>query len=288
MLFIMVGNTKKHNKGFSALEALIILVILGLVGFAGYHVAHKAPPKTNNSALAVDKPAKPGAVTWLQTYDGYKPDGTTPACPTPMIKQFPADINKVTSVLYPGQYRGGNYKPHGGLRFDKSANDEVTVRAPFDGTVIDGGAYIAEGSDNDVQYTFDVMHDCGMMYRVGHLLTLSKSMADIARHFPAAVKGDSRTTVVDPGVKVKAGTVLATAVGTASGKNTFFDLGVYDWRQANNISTFPAWLEVPQHNNPLAKHAVCWFELLPKDVSVKIKSLPASDPASGKASDYCR
>jgi hypothetical protein len=277
---------KNYQKGFSLVETVIILAVITMLGYAGYSVAHKTKSKANSNLVPSTAITK--GVTWVQSVDGYRPDGTTPTCAAKIIKQFPADINKVTSVLYPGQYRGGGYKPHGGLRFDKSANDEISVKAPFDGTVIDGGQYIADGTDNDVQYTFDVMNDCGMMYRVGHLLTLSKKMSDIAKVFPAAVKGDLRTTSIDPGIKVKAGTLLATAVGTASGKNVFFDFGVYDWRKPNTISTFPAWLADDQHNNNLAKHALCWFDQLPSEEAAKIRSLPAGDPISSKKSDYCR
>lgn len=287
----MVVNIKKFQSGFSVVETLLVLIVLGGITFVGYKVSHsyKASSKLSSAPSQLSVPEKiTSGVTWSQTTDGYRPDGTTPICEARMIKQFPADINKVTSVLYPGQYRGGIYRPYGGLRFDKSANDEIMVKAPFDGSVIDGGQYIADGSDNDVQYTFDVMNDCGMMYRVGHLLTLSKKMAEIARIFPAAVKGNSSTTPIEPVVKIKAGTVLATAVGTASGKNVFFDFGVYDWRKPNYISTFPAWINENQHNNNQAKHALCWLDQLPAAQAAKIRSLPPGDPVSGKISDYCR
>lgn len=283
----------KNQKGFSVVEGLIILAVLGVIVFAGNFVMGKnkhAKPAVASvtTTPTLQQESEAAGLVWQQTATGYQPNGTIPTCVAPMIKQFPAEISKVTSVLYPGQYRGGNYKPHGGLRFDKSANDEITVKAPFDGTLIDGGAYIADGTDNDVQYTFDVMNNCGMMYRVGHLLTLSAQLQSIASKFPAAVKGDSRTTNIKPALKIQAGTVLATAVGTASGKNVFFDLGVYDWRRPNMISTFPAWLNEAQHNTSLAKHAICWFDQLNTKDKATIKTLPAGDPTSGKTSDYCK
>lgn len=281
---------KKYQQGFSAVEAVIILVVIGAIGAAGYLVMKKDKNPTNSSPTTnTQQPAAQSAsVSWMQTEDGYAPSATPPACPAKIVQQFPADISKVTSVLYPGQLRGGSYKPHGGLRFDKSANDQITVKAPFDGTIIDGAAYLADGAVNDVQYTFDVMNDCGMMFRVGHLLTLSPAMAELAKNFPAPKKDDSRTTKIDPGVKIKAGDPIATGVGTSSDKNVFFDWGIYNWNQPNAISSDAAWLKDAQHNNPLAKHAICWFGQLSASNEATIRSLPAGDPASGKNSDYCK
>ena len=49
-----------------------------------------------------------------------------PSCPTPLL-QTPVDLSKVTSILYPGQERGGNYKAHGGFGFDNATDNLVTV-----------------------------------------------------------------------------------------------------------------------------------------------------------------
>lgn len=287
---------KRSNKsaGFSVIEILIVVVIIGLVGFVGWTVFIKnkksdKPVNNQTSTPSVSQPAATATeITWMQTEDGYRPSSTPPACDAKLVKQFPADITKVTSVLYPGQVRGNDYKPHGGLRFDKSDNNSITVKAPFDGKVIDGSAYIAQDPENDVQYSFDVMNDCGMMYRVGHLLTLSPQLAEIAKTFPKPAKGDSRTTNVNPPVKIIAGTVLATGVGTASDHNTFFDWGVYDWNKPNSVSSNQSWLTDPRHNNSLAKHAVCWFGMLSANDENTIRSLPAGDPTGGKTSDYCK
>jgi len=280
----MVGKTNKYQNGFSPVETFIFLAVIGILVMAGYSVAHKSGGRL--SQLPIPTSQKGPAVTWTQTYEGYKPDGTTPACSTPIVKQFPADINKVTSVIYPGQYWGSIYRPYGGLRFDSSANDEISVKAPFDGTVIDGGAYIADGTENDVQYAFDVMNDCGVMYHIGYLLTLSKPLQEIAKKFPPAEAGNYQTTKIDPALKLKAGSLLASAVGTASGKNVFFDFGIYDWRSPNAISADQVWLSDVHHNNAQAKHSVCWLDMLPKDESTRLRSLPA-DPVGGKTSDYC-
>jgi hypothetical protein len=284
---------RKDQSGFGSIELVIILVVVGVIGAVGYLVAGRNGKSNETKPTGYTRPAPQQSsqtqeISWMQTEDGYKPSGTPPKCSKQMVNIFPTDISKATAVLYPGQTRGGNYKPHGGLRFDGITDNKVTVRAPFDGTLIDGGRYLPEGAVNDVQYTFDVINSCGMMYRVGHLLTLSPELQKIAETFPPPAKGDSRTTNVNPGMKIKAGTVLATAVGTATDHNTFFDWGVYDWNQPNAISGDAAWLQNQAHNNTLAKHAVCWFGLLASKDEAKIRGLPPGDPASGKSSDYCK
>lgn len=296
-------NPKKSTISPIIIIALVLVLLIG-VGFiyANSRSSVESGPNQNQtdakvssspevaSSPAYTATAKSSAstITWMQTEEGYRADSTPPTCPNQMVATFPADLTQATSVLYPGQFRGGNYKPHGGLRFDNAKSNNLNVVAPFDGTIIDGAAYIADGSVDDVQYTFDVMNDCGMMFRLGHLLTLSPAMTEIAKAFPAPVKNESRTTQINPGVKITAGTVMATAVGTSSDKNIFFDWGVYNWNQANAISTNAAWLAETQHNSSLAKHAVCWFDQLSEADAATIRRLPAADPTAGKTSDFCK
>ena len=115
------------------------------------------------------------------------------SCPEPFAFQMPVDISKATSVLYPGQVRGGDYKAHGGFRFDRSHPNEITVIAPYDAEVIAGARYPVNG---EIQYTFDFSHPCGIRYRFGHLLTLSPKFQAIADKFPLPEGVDSRTTQV--------------------------------------------------------------------------------------------
>src|SRR3989338_11154908 len=149
-------------------------------------------------------------------------------CPEPFVFQMPIDLNKATSILYPGQLRGGDYKPHGGFRFDNSRPDEISVIAPFDAEVVAGARYPING---EIQYTFDFAHPCGIRYRFGHLLTLTPKFQAIAEKFPLPKGLDSRTTEVYPPVEVKQWEVIATAVGLTrggpsalNGVNTFVDL----------------------------------------------------------------
>lgn len=212
------------------------------------------------------------------------------SCPDPFVFQMPVDLSKATSVLYPGQYRGGDYKPHGGFRFDNSRPDEIIVSVPYDAEVVAGARYPVNG---EIQYTFDFAHPCGIRYRFGHLLTLSPKFQSIADKFPMPKGLDSRTTEVRPGVKVKQGEIIATAVGltrggpsSLEGLNTFVDWGVYDYRQKNDASKDAAWMT--KHKYEIEYYAVClWDWLAPQDRK-KVLSLPSADYQSGKISDYCK
>ncbi|QQG41854.1 MAG: hypothetical protein HYV90_00880 [Candidatus Woesebacteria bacterium] len=222
-------------------------------------------------------------------------------CPDPFTFKTPIDLNKVTSILYPGQIRGGNYKAHGGFRFDGSRPDEITVYAPIDAQVIAGARYPVNG---EVQYTFDFEHLCGIRYRLGHLLTLSPKFQAIAEKFPLPTDLNSRTTQVSPPIDVKQGEIIATAVGltkggpqTLGGYNTFVDWGVYDYRQQNEASQMPDWPTrhasedsewSKYYNSEIYQHAVCWFDWISEADKAKVLSLPSSDTQSGKNSDYCK
>lgn len=222
-------------------------------------------------------------IRWEMSSDGtYTPSGTPPTCPSPLVLEPPADLSKAISILYPGQYRGGNYKPHGGFRFPDGAND-VLVTAPMDASVVNGGRYLVDG---EIQYTFDFVNDCGIKYRLGHFRTLSPAFAALAEKLPEAKEMDSRTTKIEPPVKIKAGDPIATAVGLTSVGNAFFDFGVYDLRQTNEASKSAAFQSAHADDPDLAWHAVCWFDLLSPANEAIVRGLPATAP--GSESDYCK
>lgn len=207
-----------------------------------------------------------------------KPKGNTPlqslgepSCPDPLILQTPVDLNKVTTILYPGQERGGNFKAHGGFRFDGVTDNEVEVKAPMDANFTDASRYIEQG---EVQYMLDFQNDCGIRYRFDHLLTLSPKFAGIVEKLPEAKEMDSRTTHIKDGIKVTQGEVIATAVGFKNSNNVSVDFGVYDMR--GKIFTSPQ------------ENAVCWFNLLSKEDAKIVRSLPPGDSKSGTQSTLCR
>jgi hypothetical protein len=53
----------------------------------------------------------------------------------------------VTSILYPGQSRGDDYKPHGGFRLDGPGETGViNIIAPMDAMIARASRYLAGGT----------------------------------------------------------------------------------------------------------------------------------------------
>jgi hypothetical protein len=179
-------------------------------------------------------------------------------------------------VLYPGQTRGGEYKAHGGFRFDRAGQtNEVTVSAAMDGTVYRGSRYIEDG---EIQYLFDFINDCGIMIRLDHLLELSPTFAAIAASLPAATASSATTTI--SGQRVTAGETIATAIGHRSTGNVGFDFGVYDLRQRNPATA--------GRGGELIPYGICWLDHMSAANNAAARALPPGDGAMGATSDYCR
>lgn len=274
------------NKFYLVLAGATFLMSLGALCTPRQQQASTPPtPLSTDQTVQTNSPETSSAPTW--NFDGtqWRAFGNTPGCPEPLDIESPTDISQATGILYPGQTRGGNYKPHGGFRFDGVENDQVSVLAPFDAYVVDGARYLAEG---EVQYTFDFIAPCGLMYRIGHLYTLTPEFQTLAEQFTPAQEGQSQTQFIEPPIFVPAGTVIATAVGVTANTNTFFDFGVYDLRQKNAASENPTWAAEHTDDSMLAPYAICWFDLLPAADAERVWSLPPGDPTSGTSSDYCQ
>ncbi len=278
---------KKDNK---TLYIILFLLLLGVGAFTSQifvgnrdtdkSIAQLTPTGNTTGTPIADTPV----LIWQQTEAGWQATKTPPKCSNQPMFISPVDLTRVTSILYPGQIRGGNYKPHGGFRFDANKDNSVLVVAPIEGFVVRGGNYLAEG---EVQYTIDVMNNCGVMYRIGHVRELSPALKKLAETWPAPVEGDSRTQSVNPALYIKKGETIATKVGITKNKNVFVDWGVYDYRQQNNASKSTAYQVKHASDKELSWYAVCWFNWVGKDESNLIKALPAADPTSKKSSDYC-
>jgi hypothetical protein len=147
-----------------------------------------------------------------------------------------------------------------------------------------GGSYLAEG---EVQYTFDVMNNCGVMYRVGHLRVIPANLLELTKDWPEPQEGASQTHQINPPVFIEQGDTLATVIGIIDQNNTFFDWGVYDYRQTNEASKSSSYQSAHAQDKELSWHAVCWFDWVPSEDEAIIRALPAGDPGSGKNSDYC-
>jgi len=207
--------------------------------------------------------------------------GATPtsSCPTPLL-QTPVDLSKVTSILYPGQERGGNYKAHGGFGFDKATDNLVTVTIPLNGKVNRVVRYREMG---EIQYLFEFDGDCGVSFRFDHLRKLTPKFEAIVNAFP--IKEDTRTDLVSPPVAVKVGEVIATEVGFLN--NVSVDFGVYDMRQKNEVSKDPVWASA-HSQYPADSYGICWLNSLPQADSAVVNLLPGRDGKFEKKSDYCK
>ena len=202
----------------------------------------------------------------------------------------PVDMSRVTSILYPGQERGGDYKAHGGFRLDNSPDNNVEVRAPYSAKITAAGRSIEMG---ETQIIMDLKTDCGLEYRFDHLRTLAPKFQSMLDELPAAKESSSNTHGVRPAISVTAGEVIATAVGFIkspggeAGPNVSFDLGLYDRRGKNQASQNPDWAAVHKQYSYQTFYAVCWLDWLPSIDAAIAKSLPAGDGKSGKTSDFC-
>ncbi|MDQ5944543.1 MAG: hypothetical protein QG658_612 [Patescibacteria group bacterium] len=277
-------NSINQKSGFALIEGVIIIVVVSLIA-GGIWFALNSNKKPTETTAPIAEAPKEQKLIWQQTETGWQATETPPDCPAQPIMKTPTDLTKVTSILYPGQKRGGNYKPHGGFRMDNSSNNAIAVEAPIDGFAVRGGQYLTNG---EIQYTFDVMNNCGVMYRVGHLREIPNNLKKLTENWPAATEGDSRTQQIEPAMYIPQGEPLATSVGLTKTKNTFFDWGVYDYRAQNEASKSPSYQAAHQQDKELSWYAVCWFDWVPEADEKNIRALPAGDPASGKTSDYCR
>ena len=222
------------------------------------------------------KSASPNAQASSSPSAGATP---TSSCPTPLI-QTPVDLSKVTSILYPGQERGGDYKAHGGFGFDNATDNLVTVTIPLSGKITSVVRYREIG---EIQYLFEFEGDCGVSYRFDHLRKLTPKFEAVVNAFP--IKEDTRGDRVSPPVAVTVGEVIATEVGFL--KNVSVDFGVYDMRQKNEASKDPAWASA-HSQYPAHSYGICWLNSLPQADSAAVKLLPSRDAKNGKTSDYCK
>lgn len=267
------------------LLAIGVVILIGAIGFGYWRVKNakkETPSQTNTQQPAPEESKAQPLVTWqyMDSTGEWKASGTPPACPSPNPIKLPVDLGQVESILYPGQQRSTGYKPHGGF---KMKNVATTVKAPLDARVTEGSRYIEGG---EVQYLFEFESPCGLMYRFDHLLTLSPEMQKAADKLPPAAPDDSRTTRFNEELRFKTGDVIATEVGHKTTRNYGFDFGVYDIRTRNQASKNPAYAAAHQGVARQAFFGVCWLDLLAE--KTQLHTLPATDGAMGKTSDYCK
>lgn len=216
--------------------------------------------------------------TWMAS-------GTVPECPDPLVFPAPVEVNLASGILYPGQVRGGDYKAHGGFRFDNLESNRVEVKAPIDGGLVRAARHLESG---EVQYSLYFVNECGIMYKLDHLRELTGKLEKIVEKIRMGGEGDSRTTEVNPAVLVSKGELIATKVGFEQDRNIFVDFGVYDLRRKNGV-VYDADFRAKYFNiDEFGTYAICWLDNLEEPAGSVVKNLPGADGVSGKKSDYCK
>lgn len=280
---------KLNDRGFHVVEAVIIICTVFIIGFVGWRVTHKptvrtmttddvSQPVEQESAQSTSEPVlwQRGADESWSTVGGVKP----PDCPSPLVLDPPVDLSKAESILYPGQTRGGNYKPHGG--FGMKGGNAYDVKAPIDGYLTGGVRYMEAG---ELQYKFDFTNSCGIRFMFDHLMEMSPAMQKIVETMPPANE-DTRTNWTPQPVLFKKGDLIATKVGHTG--NVGFDFGVYDLRQPNEASKNASYAAAQRNFAATTYYAVCWLDWFEPSENALIAALPSRDMKMGKTSDYCK
>lgn len=266
------GN-RFHLAIILAIAAIIIVGVIIWVFFGNPRVAQR---------IGLDN----RIVTWEFNGEKWQPQGSPPACEELLTIQSPVDVNKVNSVLLPGQVRGTDFKPHGGLATDMQPNNDMIVSTVRDGYLYRGARYISFG---EVQYMFDFIDPCGVMFRLDHLGTLTSEFQKYANKMPEPQPEDSRTTTFNDHRIIPKGTVVATSIGIKKEVNSFFDFGLYDLRKQNAASKTELYKtdQLRIDDKEQSFYALCWFNNLPEPDKTKILSYPERDGSHTGKSDYC-
>lgn len=287
-----VSTGKKKVQPIVIVTIIVILLIaVGLLIYPKrlrnglYSNLGKSPTPMNNTT-GTPMPTSSTNLKWGFNGEVWQANGTPPACPTEILSISPVDFNLATGILYPGQYRGGDFKAHGGVRFDNNKDTKITVLLPFDGQLIRGSQYIESG---EVQYIMDFVNPCGIMIRFDHLKVLTPTFAEIFKTLPPAKVDDSRTTEFNIATTYIAGTVIATEVGhNLPTLNVGVDFGVYDLRQRNTAANSANFVKEHQRTIHTAGYALCWLDYLPGNDKARVKALPGADQKNKKISEYCK
>jgi len=305
LAYIQSMHKNTSQAGFGHLMLMIVVVVVvAVVGFAAYRVMNAKdeagannPAATGNSQTLASAWPIDEEISWSSDGRGgwitMPYDAKPPACPDPLILDLPTpDFAEATSIAYPGQSRtgsfeglGGNYKAHGGIRFQGHPDNNIEVVMPFNGSVVSATKDLVEG---EYQYGFRIVNACGIMISFGHMHDLTPAFQAIADTLPDRAAGDSRSTPIEPAVAFKTGDKVATVVGLVNSKNVGFDYGVYDLRTNNEASKDEAYKAAHAETGETAFHGLCWLDNLNDEDKAAAKSLPGTDSVTGKTSDYCK
>src|SRR3990167_6473428 len=156
----------KNQKGI----AHLLLIVVAVVALAGVALVIQRSMSKRSEVKNQGGSTAQASVAWSFDGEKWQASGTPPACPSPLKLPAPVEVGKVTHVLYPGQFRTGGYKTHGGFYFDGAKNTDIKVTVPLDAQLVKGSRYIERG---ELQYFFVFINPCGIMYRFDHLAKLT-------------------------------------------------------------------------------------------------------------------
>lgn len=276
---------QKNKSGIAAIAAVLITVFvisLLAVGLFMFDSNEENVSEKNNQIYE--------EVNWRFGYESkeWTVSGTPPECPDPLEFPAPIDVTKATGIIAPGQIRGGDYKPHGGYRFDDTTDNNIEVKAIMDGYITKASRYEDDwGTQSMVFY----VNDCGIMVMHDHLLTLTPKLEKMFESIPVGKNADSRTTEINPRVYLEEGELIATSIGYedfpegAFGKNIFIDFGLYDLRKTNGVEYSREFRKNNPNINEYGTHAVCWIDSLEEPAKSISKKLPVT--GNNNKSDYC-
>lgn len=280
------------------LVACIIVVVALAAGFIYFWTNSSEPqPVTNNSTSDVPQEEQPKEqapqppVRWdfdFATNAWKVMGGTAPTCPDPLFKQSPVDLSLATSIGFPGQYRGQNYKPHGLFAFAGRKAEDIKVYMPMDAKLV---RLVRYNESNELQYLLIFENSCGVAFRFDHLFTLAPAFQAVAETTPSPKTDDTSNLPLPNPVDFKAGELVGAAVGHPAQNNIGFDFGVYDYRQPNEISKKEQWRALHTQYAESEWFGICWFDLLPGGDAEKAKQLSRvwvnSRLTPRFTSDYC-
>ena len=281
---------KKNQAGFGAIEAVIAIVAVAIIIVIGAVILGRSSDPKNDknvedggNSVTVSTNAFATPITWSfnESTNKYDASPTPPECSDRLMSKSPVDTTVATGVLYPGQYRGGSYKLHGGFAFTSS---DATVVLPMDASVTGLVRYIESG---ETQYKVTFTNPCGIVFYFDHLLELSLDFQEIANSTPEAKKDDTKGLALKQPIPFKAGDIIARRVGIPATGNFGIDFGVIDMRSRNKISKNSTWGEIHDTYKASEWFGICWFDQLPPADAGRVKALPALDQQSGSRSDYC-
>ncbi len=280
--------------GLTLLIAAVVIVIIALVIVLANKPVNQTKStntinqvntnQNNQTENQTPQETETNPIMWNNDGRSWTTMGTVPACEFPLEFNSPVDLTQATNILYPGQTRGGDFKPHGGFRFDNNPNNNIEVKLPLDAQIFQGSRYIESG---ELQIILDFIAPCGIMFRFDHIKEVSAELQEFIDTLPEAKADDTRTTIFQNQKMFKAGTIIATKVGFSNPKNVSVDFGVYDLRATNNAVNDQAFVSMHSNKSSMAFYGLCWLNNLTAQDKAIAYSLPGSG-TEGKTSDYCK